>query len=63
MSASLGRSHEKSSVVDLEDENVFGALATAGVEARVWKARVAAEYGFARVSSFSVKIGMGVASL
>jgi hypothetical protein len=59
VSASLGRAHEKSSVVDLEDENVFGAQATLGLEARVWKAKVAVEYGVARVSSFSVKMGVG----
>jgi hypothetical protein len=59
VSASLGRSQEKSSVVDLEDANVFGAQATVGLEARLWKTKVAAEYGFARVSSFSLKVGMG----
>ena len=63
VSASLARSHEKSPVVNLDDENVFGAQATAGVEARVWKAKVAAEYGLGRVSSFSMKIGFGVGAL
>ena len=63
VSTSLGRSHEKSSLVNLEDENVFGAQATAGVEARVWKAKVAAEYGVARVSSFSIKVGIGAGGL
>ena len=63
VSASLGRSHEKSSVVDLEDENVFGTQATVGVEARVWKAKVGVEYGVAKVSSFSLKMGMAVGSL
>jgi hypothetical protein len=62
LSASLGRSHEKSPVVDLEDENVFGAQSTVGLEARVWRAKVAMEYGFARVSSFSMKMGMSVGS-
>jgi hypothetical protein len=59
VSASLGRSHEKSTVVDLQDENVFGAQSTVGVEARVWKAKLGVEYGFARVSSFSIKMGVG----
>ena len=63
VSATLGRSHEKSTVVDLEDENVFDTQATLGLEARVWKAKLGVEYGFARVSSFSLRIGMGVGSL
>ncbi|MGH7637294.1 MAG: hypothetical protein ACREOK_06545 [Gemmatimonadaceae bacterium] len=63
VSANLGRSHEKSSVVDLEDENVFGAQATVGVEARVWKAKVGVEYGLAKVSSLSFKMGMAIGSL
>lgn len=63
VSTTLARSHEKSSVVDLDDENVFDTQATLGVEARVWRARLGVEYGFARVSSFSVKMGMGVGSL
>ena len=63
VSATLGRSHEKSPVVDLEDESVFGAQAMVGVEARLWKVKMAAEYGFAEVSSFSMKLGVGVGSL
>ena len=59
VSGSLGMSHERSMVVDLDDENVFGAQATAGVEARMWKVKVAAEYGVAEVSSLSIKIGVG----
>ena len=42
---------------------MFGAQATVGVDARAWKAKVAAEYGFAKVSSFSIKMGFGVGSL
>ena len=60
VSGSLGRSHEKSAVVDLDDENVFGSQTTVGVEARLWRTRVAAEYGFAKVSSFSLKMGVGL---
>ena len=59
VSTSLGRSRERSSVVDLEDENVLGAQGTVGVEARLWRAKVAVEYGRARVSSFSVRVGVG----
>ena len=63
VSGSLGRAQEKSAVVDLDDENVFGAQATLGVEARLWRTRLGVEYGFARVSSFSIKMGMNVGSL
>ena len=59
VSGSLGRSSEKSTVVDLDDENVFGAQATVGVEARLWRGKLAVEYGRARVSSFSIKMGIG----
>jgi hypothetical protein len=41
---------------------VFGAQTTVGVEARVWKAKVAVEYGVARVSSLSMKMGIGIGS-
>jgi hypothetical protein len=63
VSGTLGRSSERSTVVDLDDENVFGAQATLGVEARLWRARLGVEYGVARVSSFSLKMGMNVGSL
>lgn len=54
----LSRAHEKSSVVDLKDENVLGVQGTVGVAAQLSIARVSAEYGFAQVSSFSMKIGV-----
>jgi hypothetical protein len=57
VSATLSRSHEKSAVVDLDDENVFGAQATAGAVAEFSVARVAVEYSAARVQSMSLKIG------
>ena len=59
VSASLSRSHEKSSVVDLEDENVLGAQATVGAVAQISIASVAVEYMMARVPSVSLKVGLG----
>lgn len=57
VSATLSRSHEKSAVVNLDDENVFGAQATAGAVAEFSVARVALEYSVARVPSMSLKVG------
>jgi len=58
-STTLSRSHEKSAVVALEDENVFGAEGTLGAVAEFSLARVAIEYSVARVPSMSIKIGIG----
>jgi hypothetical protein len=57
VSATLSRSHEMSAVVDLDDQNVFGAQATAGAVAEFSVARVAFEYTAARVPSMALKIG------
>jgi len=54
----LSRAHEKSSVVDLRDENVLGVQGTAGAAAQLSVARVSVEYGIAKVSSFSMKVGV-----
>jgi hypothetical protein len=62
VSSSLSRAHEKSAVVDLEDENVLGAQATIGAVARLSGARIGVEYAIARVPSFSLKIGFGMGS-
>ena len=59
LSTSLSRSHEKSSVVDLANENVLGALATVGAVAQISKARIAVEYGLSSVPSLSLKVGVG----
>ena len=58
-STNLSRSHEKSSVVDLDNENVFGALATVGAVAQISKVRIAVEYGLSSVPSLSFKVGVG----
>ena len=60
LTGSLSRSHEKSAVVNLADESVWGAQATVGVAAQFLAARVAAEYMVARVPSFSLKVGVGL---
>jgi hypothetical protein len=59
VSGTLSRSHEKSAVVDLKDENVLGAQATLGVAAQIRGAKLGVEYGVARVNSFSIKLGFG----
>ena len=59
VSGYLARAHEKTAVVDLANENVFGARASVGAEVRVFKARVAAEYNAARVGGISLKVGFG----
>ena len=53
----LASSHEKSSIVTLSDENVLGAHASVGTTLELSKARLAVEYGFARVHSVSFKVG------
>jgi hypothetical protein len=58
-SASLSRAQEKSDVVDLDDENVFGGHGTVGAVAQFSVAKVALEYSVARVNSMSIKIGFG----
>ena len=59
VSGYLGRSHEKSAVVTLEDENAFGGRATIGAALQLSAARLGVEYTAARVGSFSMKVGVG----
>jgi hypothetical protein len=59
ISATLARAQEKSSVTNVSDENVLGARGTLGAAAEAGPAKLGVEYGFARVSSFSIKIGVG----
>jgi hypothetical protein len=60
VSTYAGSSHEKSALVNLDDERVLGGQAMAGAELRLSKARFAAEYNAARVQSFSLKVGFGM---
>lgn len=59
VSTSLSRAHEKTSAVDLNDENVFGAHGTVGAVAQLSVARIGIEYAVARVPSLSMKVGVG----
>ena len=59
LSTYFATSHEKSAVVDLDDERVLGAQLMVGTTLRLWGVRLAAEYGFARVNSLSFRIGLG----
>jgi len=55
----LANSHEKSAVVSLANERVFGAMATVGAQLRFSVLRLAAEASVARVPSISMKVGFG----
>jgi hypothetical protein len=55
----LASSHEKSPVVNLDDERVLGAQANVGAAIQISKARLAAEYNMAAVRTFSLKVGIG----
>jgi hypothetical protein len=59
VTATVSRSHEKSTVVNLRDETVFGAQGTIGAVAELYGARLAAEYALARIPSMSLKVGFG----
>ncbi len=58
-SAYFARSHEKSAVVDLEDEGVLGAQGMLGAELKLFRVRFAAEYNAAKVQTLSFKVGLG----
>lgn len=59
VSAYLGRSHEKSAVVNLADESVLGVQGSVGIAAQLSVARVSAEYNMASLNTISFKVGMG----
>lgn len=54
----LSSAHEKSSLVNLRDEHVLGVQGTVGAAAQLSAARLSVEYGVAKVSSFSMKLGV-----
>lgn len=60
ISAHLSTSHEKSAVVDLEDERVLGAQATLGAAIQLSRTRLAMEYNAAKVGTISFKVGVGL---
>jgi hypothetical protein len=55
----LASSHEKSAVVNLADERVLGAMATAGAALQFSVVRVSAEASMSRVPSIAMKVGIG----
>ncbi len=59
ISSYLSRAHEKSALVNLDDEYQGDARLTAGTVLELLGARVAVEYSRASVNSVSVKVGFG----
>ena len=59
VSGYLSRGVEHTSKVNLKDESIFGVQGMLGVEARVSVVRIAAEYNFAKVPGYSLKVGFG----
>ena len=51
------RGSETTSKVDLEDESVFGLRGTVGLAARVSALSLGAEFNFAKVPGYSLKVG------
>jgi hypothetical protein len=60
VSGYLARGVERTSKVDLHDENVLGAQATAGVAVRLRGLRIAAEANVAKVPGYSMKVAFAV---
>jgi hypothetical protein len=54
----LSSAHEKSSVVDLENERVAGLQGSIGVLAKVAPMRFAVEYNHAKINTVSMKVGV-----
>jgi hypothetical protein len=59
VSGYLSRGHERTSKVDLADENVLGVQAMAGVAVSVSVLRLGAEVNLARVPGYSFKVAFG----
>jgi hypothetical protein len=59
VSTYLSRSHEKSTVVNLDDESALGAQGLVGAAVQITKAQLGVEYSIAKVPTFSLKIGIG----
>ena len=57
VSGYLSSAHEKSAVVSLADEKVFGVQAMVGAAAQFSVARVAVEYNTSKVQSRTIKVG------
>jgi hypothetical protein len=59
VSSYFSMSHEKSGVVNLDNEYVGGSQAMVGASVQLSAARVAVEYNVAKVNSLSLKVGIG----
>jgi hypothetical protein len=59
VSGFLSRSHEKTPVVSLNDEQAGGAQATLGAALQFTRLRLGTEYSMAKVRSLSMKVGVG----
>jgi hypothetical protein len=59
VSSYFAMSHEKSALVDLDDERVGGSQAMVGAVLELSAARLAVEYNAAKVNSLSMKVGFG----
>jgi hypothetical protein len=59
ISTYLSTSHEKTSVVALDDERVLGGQAMVGAAVQLSAARLGVEYNLAKVNSLSFKVGFG----
>jgi hypothetical protein len=57
LSTYLSTTHEKSDVVNLEDERVAGLQGSVGIVAKVTFAQIGFEYNYAAVNTVSMKIG------
>ncbi len=58
-SVCFAHGHEKSNVVNLKDENVFGFQGAVGASANISIVRLGIEYNMARINTLSYKIGIG----
>ena len=58
ISTYLSNSHETTAAVDLEDEHILGVQGMVGAVAKIYMARLSAEYNVAKVNSLSLKIGV-----
>lgn len=59
ISTYLSSSHETTTAVDLNDEKIVGMRGMVGAVTQISITRLAVEYNFATVNSFSFKIGVG----
>ena len=56
----VSHAHEKTDAVTLHDENLFGMQGAVGAVAKISVVQLGVEYNFARVNTFSYKLGVAV---